>query len=274
MKDERKEYVKYYDILNIIACIGVIAMHHNSIVHSYSNTRAWKEALIIEVIAYWAVPVFFMLSGAKLLDYRKKYDTFTFLKKRIGKIVIPWIMWCLVWLYYRVMIQHIIEIASIRDLISNLYNGIFNNSVQAIYWFFIPMIMIYFSMPVLSCLVNNRRVLWYIAGMTFLTCSVLPQFCVFLGLTYNTGINFPVGGGFILYVVLGYLLSTEKESPRIRHLLYGLGIASVLLRYIGTIVLSIRDNEKNTTIGWGYLYFPSVFLAVAVFLFLKTGIIN
>lgn len=54
----KKEKILYYDILNILACICVVAMHCNGIVHSYSNTIEWKSALIVEVVAYWAVPVF------------------------------------------------------------------------------------------------------------------------------------------------------------------------------------------------------------------------
>lgn len=69
IKDKR--HIVYIDILNIIATIAVIALHHNGIVHQYSNILAWKTSLIIEVICYWAVPVFFMLTGATLMDYRK-----------------------------------------------------------------------------------------------------------------------------------------------------------------------------------------------------------
>ena len=70
--------VVYFDILNIIAMIAVVSMHCNVIVHNNPNIRAWNTSLIVECICYWAVPVFCMLSGATLLNYRKKYDTKTF----------------------------------------------------------------------------------------------------------------------------------------------------------------------------------------------------
>ena len=136
-----KSRVLYYDILNVLACICVVALHCNGIVHEYSNTAVWKQALIVEVIAYWAVPVFFMLSGAKLFTYRQKMDTETFLKKRIFKILIPWLIWCILWLNYRVVVSRSIHITSVRELVVILYKGIFNNELQGIYWFFIPMII-------------------------------------------------------------------------------------------------------------------------------------
>lgn len=209
-----------------------------------------------------------MLSGAKLLTYRKRYNSTDFLKKRIVKIAIPWIAWCLIWLGYRVLLVKSIQITSMYDLIANLYNGIFLNELQATYWFFIPIIMVYFSMPILSLLIENRRILWYLAGMTFLTYSLLPALCGIFRISYNPALNFPMGAGYLLFVVLGYLLDTEEISSAIRHLIYVLGIGAAILRYFGTYYLSIKNNTKDTTY-WGYLYFPSVFLSIAVFLWFK-----
>lgn len=74
--------VVYFDVLNIVACIAVLALHHNGIVHWFKvDTNAWKQALIFEVLFYWAVPIFFMLSGATLFNYRDKYSTCLFFKK-------------------------------------------------------------------------------------------------------------------------------------------------------------------------------------------------
>lgn len=82
MKSKR---IFYYDILNISACIGVIALHHNRCVHKFTPSSDWDAALIIEVLFFWAVPIFFMLTGATLMEYRKRYDTKTFFKRRISR---------------------------------------------------------------------------------------------------------------------------------------------------------------------------------------------
>mgnify|MGYP000156850345 FL=1 len=58
------KHILYYDILNILACISVVYMHSNGIVHTYSDTSAWRQSMFVESVCYWAVPVFFMLSGA------------------------------------------------------------------------------------------------------------------------------------------------------------------------------------------------------------------
>lgn len=81
------------DILNIIAIIAVVAMHVNGIVHTYSPSRSWATSLIVDIVCYFAVPVFLMISGANLMNYRKKYDTKTFFKKRFNRVLIPTIVW-------------------------------------------------------------------------------------------------------------------------------------------------------------------------------------
>lgn len=77
--------VVYFDILNILAIIAVISMHMNGIVHLNPNIRAWNTSLIVDCIMYWAVPVFMMLSGATLMDYRKNMILKLFLKKDLLK---------------------------------------------------------------------------------------------------------------------------------------------------------------------------------------------
>ena len=64
--------VLYFDLLNIFATIAVVYLHCNGIVHTYTKGMSWAASLIIEVIFYWAVPIFFMLTGAKTLNYRVK----------------------------------------------------------------------------------------------------------------------------------------------------------------------------------------------------------
>ena len=67
-------------------------LHYNGIVHNYDiHTSAWKQALPFEVFFYWAVPVFFMLTGATLIRYREKYSTGEFFRKRVAKTFLPFV---------------------------------------------------------------------------------------------------------------------------------------------------------------------------------------
>lgn len=80
----------YIQILGVIACLAVVAMHVNGCFWQFSYDRYWITANIIECICYFAVPIFFMISGATLLNYRKRYTTAVFFKKRLGQSFFSW----------------------------------------------------------------------------------------------------------------------------------------------------------------------------------------
>lgn len=256
-----KQRVIYYDLLNTLACLGVIFLHCNGCAHVFSDTLRWKQALMVEVGFYWAVPVFFMLSGATLMNYRESYDTKTFFRRRFLRTVVPFIFWSLLNL---VIYSKEVFLSDPRVWIER----IFFTQTENVYWFFIPLFSMYLSMPVLSLLKENRRILWYMVGSAFLLQSLLPSLFSLLGMSYNGGLNVSVMGGYLLFALLGYLLSTETLSRRQRIVIYILGIFGALLRYGFTWFSSVATGTLNRTM-FNYFGFYSVFLAAAVFVFFR-----
>ncbi len=43
MGEQKKQRLLYIDILNILACLAVISLHHNGLVHSFEDTLAWRK---------------------------------------------------------------------------------------------------------------------------------------------------------------------------------------------------------------------------------------
>lgn len=192
-----------FDALNVLACLSVIAMHCNGAVHVFADTYVWRQSLLVDVLAYWAVPVFIMLSGATLMRYRERYTTKEFLRRRFLKTGIPLVVWTAVfYVYYRA--EGTITWTGWRALL----NSLINFTIVPVYWFFSPLFLVYLSLPVLSRLSDDRRVLWYMTGLGFASCSVLPFVCSALQLTYWGNFAFPMLGGYLIFAVLGYLLYT------------------------------------------------------------------
>lgn len=261
-----KQRTVYFDILNILSAFAVIMLHCNGIAHTYSDTLAWKQAMAAETLFYFAVPVFFMLSGATLMRYRDKYDTKTFFKKRALRTLIPFIVWTLVFAAQKRIFPWggVDGGIGLREFISRC----FNTRIEPVYWFFIPLFAVYLSMPLISLLADKRKTLWYAVGTGFILTSVCPFLFKVLKIQWNYNLNLSALGGYLLFTVLGYLLSTEDLSKKKRYIIYLLGILSVFLRYFGTWFLSARDGQINKFF-FGDLDFYSVFLAAAVFVFVK-----
>lgn len=253
--------VAYFDLLNIFAALSVVFLHANGAVHTFSNTLAWKQALGIEVICYWAVPVFFMLSGANLMNYRQRYSTALFFKKRLIKIIIPFIVWTL---FYAVLFRVNPFKTGLRDFFSRC----FNTGILSTFWFFIPLLAIYLAMPILSLLKDNRRILWYMFGVSFCLISLLPSLFTYLGLAWNYALAPIMSSGYLIYAILGYLLATAEVSKGRRIAIYVLAVFSLLLRYFATLLLSQRDGTLNR-LFFDYLQYHTVFLAAGVFLLFK-----
>lgn len=258
----KSKRVIYYDILNILACIAVLFLHCNGAVHNFSNTRLWKECLVIEVICYFAVPIFIMISGATLLKYRERYTTKQYFIKRIKKVVIPWIIWSL--------IVYIINNKNLNIL--NFTNKFLYEKIEPVYWFFSLIIYLYCLIPVLSILTEKkeyRKTMWAIVCFIFIFQSLLKPICTMLHITFPGVLNYMLGqNSYIIYVLLGYLLSTTKLSKKQKMGLYSLAIIALLTRYLHTLFVSVDTGVLNKD-SWGYTAFTGLLPTVALFVFIK-----
>lgn len=250
----------YFDILNILACISVIALHCNGCFWSFSYERYWVTSVIIESVCYWAVPIFIMLSGANLIDYREKYDTKTFFEKRIKRTVIPFIFWSLFGILVYRGIGQFIHIKDTFTLITN-------TKIVPIYWFFPIIFSAYLSIPVINAIPQAKRkqVFEYMIAIGFMTISFLPFFCKFIGIDFNESLSFPITGGYILYVILGYYFSHFDISQKCRIIIYSMGVLGLILHAGGTYFLSINQGSINQLLK-GYLNFPTIFYSTAIFI--------
>lgn len=255
--------VVYFDVLNILACLCVIGMHCNGIVHIFDGSAVWAQSMVIETLAYWAVPVFFMLSGATMMDYRERYSTREYFKRRWRKVGTPFLFWT--------MAIGIIKYAC-GDLewrgIRGLVEQILNCQLEPVYWFFVPLFMIYLCMPVLAALHTERKTLWYLVIMGAIFEGILPFLHNWQKIAYNSDLGFPMMGGYILYPILGYLIHTTEIPIKYRRCIYAMGILGAAVRYAYTCWASFREGALNQ-LTWGYLNWPSLMLSVAVFVFVK-----
>ena len=180
--NQRKNLV-YMDILNTIACIMVVFFHCNTVFYKYSDTISWKISVIVRCIVFSAIPIFFMLTGAKLFEYRQRYSTKEYVKKRIIRTVIPFLFWNVFYIFLGIVLNN--SKNNLRDFISAFINSEF----QGRYWFFFPLFAIYAAIPIISLLLNvegHRKYLWYLVGMSFGFSWFLRPILIVLGIKFNS----------------------------------------------------------------------------------------
>ena len=135
-------------LMNVISMLAVVYLHSNNCFWTFSTDRCWKSANIIEAGLYFAVPCFFMITGANLLDYRQRYDTKTFLIKRAKKTVFPYIFWSFIGIGFNICMHNLQwNNVTIKYVIAGLVNG---GSIVTTYWFFMPLYAAYLAIPLFS----------------------------------------------------------------------------------------------------------------------------
>ena len=264
---KKSNRVIYFDILNIIAIIAVIAMHCNSIVHGKPNSTAWTTSLVIECICYFAVPLFCMLSGATLMNYREKYDTKTFFKKRLLKVAIPFIFWAIIMFVWKIHIGWI-NIQSINTPIKFI-NAFFANKEEATYYFMFIILGLYLTMPLLSLLAKKEytKQLWFVVLLYFIFNAFLPNILGLFKIQLNTNLTVQLGG-YVIFIILGYLLSTQNINKKYRILIYIGAVIGLIYRFVTTFYLSKQAGSVVKT-TCGYTSWHAILLTAAVFLIIK-----
>lgn len=261
----------YISILNVLACIGVVILH--TFETGYTSDANFVFEVLIRAIAYCAVPVFFMITGATLIDYRERYDTKTFFKKRLLKVIIPLIIWSIIYF----IINFFKGKFSINDLsFKFVFEYFFLVKTNPIFWFFVVIIGIYLAIPVISLIPQEtrRKAFLYIIIITFVFNQFLPDLLYHLNLNYNYDLKFPLTySGWISFIFIGYYIDKYEIVKKNRVIIYVLGIVGFLTMVVPTIFISYHKNESCS---WFDEYYdaPCVLYSASVFLFFKSKINN
>ena len=96
-----------FDLLRILAAFAIVMLHVSAnflkINEIGAPTNCNYPIMILNHIVRFAVPCFFMLSGAFLLDDERNADHKYFYKKSIKNIGITGIIFCLIYFIYSIV---------------------------------------------------------------------------------------------------------------------------------------------------------------------------
>ncbi len=263
-KPQKGQRILYFSVLNVVACIGVILLHCNGVFWSHPTGRTWVTANLIETLFYFPVPIFFMLSGATLMEYSQRYSTKVFMKKRVVKTVIPFLIWSAIAAVYCFVRTPEAYTWGPRSIIMN----IFQTNFMPVYWFFLPLFGIYLAMPILTKVQDKLKTFCYAIMIGLIFVAILPLMCQLVGIEYNGALTPPPVLGYMIFVFLGYVLSKTDLTKKQRYVIYAAGVIGWALQFFGTLWLTTPGGEISMVFK-GYNNLPSVLQSVAVFVFFK-----
>lgn len=255
----------YIQNLSVLSSFAVVALHVNGEFWNFSYGRYWLTSNIIESLFYFAVPIFFMITGVTLLNYNERYSTKEFLSKRFSKTVLPFIIWSLLSFAY-LSINGRITDYSLKFIVSS----IMNTQLNSFYWFFIPLFSIYLSIPFLSSIPKEKRKSTFGYGIiiAILFNSLLPFIFSLLKINYNNQLTIPVISGFIVFVLIGYWIDNYDLSKQQRIFIYILGFLGFITHMVGTWYISYEIGTVSRLFK-GYFNTPSLLFSVSIFTLFK-----
>ena len=270
-KTEKRNYI-YIDVLTILSAFAVVMLHANGVFWSHPTGRLWVTSNCIETMFYFAVPIFFMISGATLMDYREKYSTREFFVRRAIRVGIPFLAWktgCVLALG-DLPYRHILS----KETAFIFVNEFYNSSIISVYWFFLPLFVIYLSIPFLASVREKRTSFLYVIAWSVLVMAaqLLVNFLKWrTGSTLDLDLNkitSVVSAYPLLYPMIGYYLATYEIPRKWRIAIYLLGIAGFLMHFAGTMLVTRPDGPINGMFK-GYANLPAVLQAAGIFLFVR-----
>ncbi|MEG1858450.1 MAG: acyltransferase [Pseudoflavonifractor sp.] len=259
-----------YDVLRVLSMFAVVYLHTAAgALREPQNVAVWQFSNTLTALATAAVPIFFMLSGALLLESDKTCDLGYLLKKRLPKVLVPLLCWS----------AAAIALVGLRgDWATALAKipPLLNTPALLPYWFVYALVPIYLLSPMVKKMADGLTqahwkyllLLWF--GLTlglhtlraFVPSAAVPVF------TEHWTMNINVVGGYLGYFLLGFYLEHYKPMPS-RRLLWTAFVGLWAVIALGTWWVTAATGTYDARFT-DYLNSFTPLLAATIFLLAKS----
>ena len=265
-----KSKSNYYSLASVVSALAVVFLHVNSCYWDFSATEFyWKTSIIIRAVFYFAVPVFFMMTGATLLDFNERYSIKEFFIKRIYKTLIPFIAWSFIGVLFRLIYIKNLNISDINiSFIINCLIG--GKGAVDVLWYFPTLFSVYLVIPVFAAIPKERKIsiFKYIITISFILNCLMPFLNNLFKLNIANPVPIVIGIQYLLYIFLGYVISNTNQSKKQRIIIYIFALFSLILHIYGPYQASMNAN-KLIRVYDEYNGLPTVLYSVGIFVLFK-----
>ena len=255
-----KQRVLFFDLARCVAAVAVIATHVLAPYRHELNSipfDQWFTAVGVNGISRWAVPVFILITGALMLSDQRPFDAKYYVKRRLGKVLIPFIVWSLFYTYLSGWsLSGFDGEASWTVLLESYHQYTYYH--LGFFYYFIPL---YFVIPFLQILVRKAG-----DGGVYAFTAVW----LFTTLLFLLGIDGPWSHELWLftgYLPLGYILYKKVPLNTLALLVSILLGVGALVTTVYMVVETSLAVDKYTVGRWlSYKTLNTVLAASMVFM--------
>lgn len=263
---EKNTYISY---LRVIATVFVILIHASTgFLYDFNNfSFDWQYANWINSATRCAVPLFVVITGALLLP--RQENILHSYKKRIPKLLYPFLFWTIVYIIYILIRSGVWSIWPQHQILEFAKNKLIHGA-NAHLWYLYMIIGLSFAVPYLSRLVSQLsfRDIEIFLLLWFVSMIVLNK--RFTDEIPNIDLTF--FSGYAGYLVLGYYLNKKNFSfPQ-----WIMVIALIALTVITALMTQYltANNNKLDTLAYNYVFPTTALMAAALFILIKNRVGN
>ncbi len=210
-------------------------------------------SLFLNQAARFAVPLFFLISGFVLeLSYRENENYFNYLKRRLSKILLPYLIWSLIY-YFFIYTNHS------EDLIHALIDG--SSSYQL---YFIPSLFIFYLIfPILHKIKLKKYILIVLFVIQILILNYVYKYFTF-------PLPYPIAVAvfnFFVFILGIYLVRNINDFKKILNKIWVLLIPVTI--YLAYFIFKEGFNRYYQTwnVAAFYIQFRPSILIYTIFVF-------
>ncbi|TGD73357.1 hypothetical protein E4634_10005 [Mangrovimicrobium sediminis] len=227
----------WLDNARILAIFAVVVLHTCAITLGANavGTQAWWVANAFDSLVRWSVPVFVMVSGALLLDPASKDSLRTFYVKRVSKILIPTIVWTVIYLLWTV---HRAEISGVDVEFSTLARKLVFGQPYYHMWYLYMIVSLYIFTPFLrkmfAALSSSEKTILILLLFGFAAVNHLAG--------KDSGIFFNRFLMYLPYFLLGYFIRSEAPAVNGR-LMFTVFLILALATALGNYLFQLYGGQ-------------------------------
>lgn len=271
---EKTNRIFYFDALRAMAIIGIIFCHASiSFVANDMGTLNFYISSFYDCFRDFSVPIFVMLSGALLIG--KKDSFIAFFKKRLSRILIPFLFWTIISIVYSwAFLKHSIDM----DNAIQIFFG-HGGTMGVTFWFVWMIIIVYILIFIINKAIEHGNLKIesfdkkFIAVLAILSVIyiILFQQHFFDSAYYKSLLSYYFS--FITFAIIGYcLVNTHFLESKIKaEKLVAITLILSVFSYIYYICCYVVPTSiiKNHFTYLGYFNIQILVISVCIFLLFK-----
>jgi surface polysaccharide O-acyltransferase-like enzyme len=253
----------WIDFTRAVAILLVVLLHSSAdLFYDFLKIPMpeWFAALIYDSVSHIGVPLFMMVSGYTLLS--KDESLSRFLSRRIGRLMLVILIWSLIYIGYQVLFENY------QFHLGEVFVEIVKGPVYFHLWFLYTLLGLYLLLPVFRpyALHASPSAIWYFIVIWLLALIGLPSLEYYLGI--YVGISLVQFGGFVGYLLIGFLLGRLAVNHRLTAAMIPIAIISPLATIIRTYAASVDSGAVYESF-FSYLSPNVIFASTASFWLIK-----